>query len=385
MSEVEEWRDVEGYSRYRVSNLGEVLDTKEYRRMPQTINGGFWCTNLIRDDGAKVLAKVHRLVAIAFIPNPENLYMVEHLESRDDNSVGNLRWKPKKVKDVKEPREEPTLNFNNTTYTYKEFSETTGCEISKLRSRLNSGWSARECFTGIKEFKGSGHQTETHWFPTKDSYDAAISESMREQLVVERLEKLALKATVRAERKAKIHHGVGVFVNYPIKGIDGRKALRVYYVWQGIISRCYNPLHDSYERYGGRGVTVDERWHYFQEFAKWYIVQQERGMGNAHVNWHVDKDILFEGNLLYGPDTCCFVPEDVNVFFATLNAKGYSLHKGLFKVSLAIAGNKYQRCFSEEVDAISWYTKGKTKAAEILLWKYEGLLDERVVSKLQFV
>lgn len=382
---IEEWRDVEGYSRYKVSNLGEVLDTREDRKMPQTVNGGFWCTNLFRDDGVKVLAKVHRLVAIAFIPNPENLYMVEHIECRDDNSAGNLRWKPKKVKEVKQPKEEPTLNFNNTTYTYKEFSFLTGCEISKLRSRINSGWTPRECFTGIKEFKGSGYQTDTHWFPNKESYEQALGAARRETLEVERKEKLATKSLARAERKAKIHHGVGVFVNYPIKGIEGRKASRTYYVWQGIISRCYSPLHDSYERYGGRGVTVDERWHHFQEFAKWYVIQQERGIGNAHINWHVDKDILFEGNTVYGPETCCFVPDDVNTFFATLNAKGYGLYKGLFKVSLSIAGNKYQRCFRDEQDAAIWYSRGKTKAAEMLLWKYEGLLDDRVVDRLKSV
>jgi hypothetical protein len=381
----EEWREIEGFSRYKISSEGRVWDTRDERDIPQVVNGGFCCVNIHSDIGVKTLGKVHRLIAIAFLPNPENLHLVAHRDrNKLNNIISNIFWKPKKIVQEKIPVEVKLVDFRGIQYTYSEFATLCKCSVDLLRRRINTqGWTTLECFVGRAEFKGEGYQTDTHWFPDKGEYESAISATKRDQLLSDRQDKLITKAIARAEKKAKIHHGVGVFTNYPIKGIEGRKATRAYYVWQGIIARCYSPLHDSYGRYGGRGTTVDERWHHFQEFAKWYVVQQERGIGNVHVNWHVDKDILFDGNLVYGPDTCCFVPEDVNTFFTKLDAIGYSLHRGAFRVSVTIAGNKYQRGFNTEEDATTWYRRGKTKAAELLLWKYEGLLDSRVTDKLQ--
>lgn len=380
---IKEWKEVEGFSRYEISTSGVVREVKSLREMPQPFNNNFYCVNLVGDNGIKVLCKVHRLVAITYIENPENAHNVVHKDGdRSNNSVGNLFWKPKKVKEVVE-KEVKTLTFQNRTYTYDEFSKAVGCEISTLRCRLKSGWSVRECFTGIKEFSGQGYEDELYWYPTKGEYeDRAVKVRILEQQTI-REQKNIDKATKRAERKAKVHHGFGIFVNYPVRGIEGRKATRVYYVWQGIIARCYNPNHQSYSRYGGRGCTVSEKWKHFQDFAIWYQEEQKRGMGNAHINWHVDKDILVEGNLEYGPDNCCFVPDDVNTFFAGMgDNKGFTFYKGLYNSSVMIFGNKHQRSFKSEQEAVDWYWQGKSQAAKLLIWKYGSLLDSRVVERL---
>ena len=41
---------------------------------------------------------------------------------------------------------------------------------------------------------------------------------------------------------------------------------RTYNSWRGMKDRCNNPNHTSYERYGGRGITVCERWNSFENF-----------------------------------------------------------------------------------------------------------------------
>lgn len=54
----------------------------------------------------------------------------------------------------------------------------------------------------------------------------------------------------------------------------------------------------------------------FQEFAEW--CQSEYGYMNVEQNgrfWQLDKDILVSGNMVYSPDTCCFVPNRINSVF----------------------------------------------------------------------
>jgi hypothetical protein len=380
----EVWKVVEGFSMYGVSSLGQIRDftTKELR--PLVLNGGFLCTNMYNDSGKKVLCKVHRLVASNFLDNPENAHNVVHKDGcKENNSVGNLYWKAKITK-VTTPKQERAYNWFGDTKTASEISTLTGTSEEVIKRRYYMGWSCVEVKLGYKMYTESGYQNETHWFPTKSQMEEHEMLKRFEENEKIRLERLSAKALARAEKKAQVHCGFGVFVNYPIKGIENRKTTRTYYVWQGIISRCYNPNHDSYARYGGRGCTVSEKWKHFQDFASWYEEQQKRGIGNAHVNWHVDKDILFEGNLEYGPDTCCFVPDEVNTFFVLVNdsVKGYFLNKGRWTASITIFGNKNQRGFDTEEEARNWYKQGKSNAAKLLMWKYGGLLDQRVMDKL---
>lgn len=101
----EEWRDVPGYEGlYQVSNLGNVRSvgrcitdthcTRRFsgRRLKQFVNRGYKVVTLSKQGVLKQI-KVHRLVAEAFIPNPESYPEVNHKdENKANNLVGNLEW-----------------------------------------------------------------------------------------------------------------------------------------------------------------------------------------------------------------------------------------------------------------------------------------------------
>src|SRR4051812_1318133 len=46
----------------------------------------------------------------------------------------------------------------------------------------------------------------------------------------------------------------------------GMRHTPEYRTWMSMMTRCYNPNHDSYQHYGGRGILVCERWHKFEHF-----------------------------------------------------------------------------------------------------------------------
>lgn len=99
--EGEEWKPVVGYENlYKVSNLGRVISTQFHGRegcklMSLSVGKAGYLFVKIRDwkRNIAVSLPVHRLVAEAFIPNPENKPQVDHIDTVvTNNNVNNLRW-----------------------------------------------------------------------------------------------------------------------------------------------------------------------------------------------------------------------------------------------------------------------------------------------------
>lgn len=83
----EEWKLVEGTEDYYISSLGRFKKGKKFRKTTPNKEG--YCTCNI----GKNKYLVHRLVAKAFVPNPDNFPIVDHIDGcKTNNNKDNLRW-----------------------------------------------------------------------------------------------------------------------------------------------------------------------------------------------------------------------------------------------------------------------------------------------------
>lgn len=93
------WKDIEGYEGlYQVSNTGRVRSlnykrTGKTKVLKQGTDKDDYKKVVLCKDGKNKVYLVHRLVALAFIPNPNNYPMINHKdENRINNAVWNLEW-----------------------------------------------------------------------------------------------------------------------------------------------------------------------------------------------------------------------------------------------------------------------------------------------------
>ena len=94
-----------------------------------------------------------------------------------------------------------------------------------------------------------------------------------------------------------------------VNGVRKRKLAwycHYYQTWKNMIMRCYSPkFQEKWPTY--KGCSVSEEWKIFSNFKLWMECQDFEGK-------QLDKDLLFEGNKVYGVETCAFVSKAVNMF-----------------------------------------------------------------------
>ena len=106
-------KDIENFEGlYAVTSCGKVWSYKSKRFLtPQADKDGYLRICLCKD-GQKKMCRIHRLVAEAYLPNPEGLPQVDHIDNiKTHNYLNNLQWITKKD-NVRKGRNKPILQYD---------------------------------------------------------------------------------------------------------------------------------------------------------------------------------------------------------------------------------------------------------------------------------
>lgn len=80
--------EIPTYPGYYISEDGDVMNSEGKILKQNKAKDGYWRINIGNNT-----PRIHRLLALAYIPNPTNLPMVDHIDrNRENNSLFNLRW-----------------------------------------------------------------------------------------------------------------------------------------------------------------------------------------------------------------------------------------------------------------------------------------------------
>lgn len=158
---------------------------------------------------------------------------------------------------------------------------------------------------------------------------------------------------------------------------------KIYTSWQNMIKRCYNEkIQEKQASY--KDVIVCEEWKCFQNFAEWY---EDNYNYETMQGWHIDKDILVKGNKIYSPETCCFVPLEINSLFVK-NKKvrgGYPIgihkYKKRFVAQINKRDNKKRNhigVFDTPEEAFQAYKVAKESRIKEVAEEYKDQIDPKV-------
>ena len=178
--------------------------------------------------------------------------------------------------------------------------------------------------------------------------------------------------------------GVGFFGVGPYTGkisFGSSINTKEYSHWSCMLTRSYCPKYqEKFPTY--LTCSVDPQWHNFQEFAEWCQWQ----IGFTDENSVLDKDLLFQGNKIYSPETCVFLPPKLNNLIVSQVRNGKDTPAGVsfqessqkYIVSCAIDGkNKNLGRYKCPVEAFSVYREFKENLVKEKAYEYRDKIDDR--------
>lgn len=163
-----------------------------------------------------------------------------------------------------------------------------------------------------------------------------------------------------------------------------------YRKWRTMLSRCYSKNYQANQP-TYIGCSVCEDWLLYSNFKKWHDEHYVEG-------YELDKDLLFRKNKIYSPNTCCYVPKEINTLLLScrgargdtpigvhrkVGGRGVKYHAAM---SNYINGRRvsYLGSFDTPEEAFSVYKSAKEKRIKEVAQNYysKGLITKRVYDAL---
>ena len=180
--------------------------------------------------------------------------------------------------------------------------------------------------------------------------------------------------------------GFGIIGTENVRDNEG-VILETYRKWESMIGRVYSKSvkTDVNNPYFSTSISEDFRW--FKDFRSW--CEKQIGFGNQ--GWHLDKDILVKGNKVYSPETCCFVPVELNSLLVNSRAtRGefpvgvyYDASRSKFQSHIRMHGKRrHLGRFVTPEEAFYAYKQAKEDYIKEVAELYKDQIDIRVYEAL---
>ena len=188
--------------------------------------------------------------------------------------------------------------------------------------------------------------------------------------------------TICRTKRDEIVFGIGI---NDFKDQIHRRTIQYqcYTTWNSMIRRCYSKVfHQKVNTY--QDCTVCDEWLLLSNFKEWFDENYIEG-------YALDKDILVKGNKVYSPDTCCFVPSEINALLTKRQN-----YRGDYPIGVTKNGNKFYSylnkkdkrikigSFNDSINAFFAYKTAKEQYVKDLATSYfnNGKITKKVYESL---
>lgn len=189
------------------------------------------------------------------------------------------------------------------------------------------------------------------------------------------------KGTIKNPYEKSVYN-IGYLGEGKYKSKVNNKKTKQYKSWIAMFQRCYNIKCLEY-RPTYIECTICEEWHSFQNYGKWfdnnyYEIENEK--------IEIDKDILTKGNKIYSPETCVFVPQNINKLFTKHGRKRglypigvyYRKNNNKYRSQCCNNGEKYLGDYNTPEEAFLVYKNYKEKIIKNIADNYKNIIPEKL-------
>lgn len=105
---MEIWKNIPNYDLYQASNYGNIKNIKKNNILKLSLINSYYSVSLYNNDNKRICKRVHYLIALTFLPNPENKLTVNHKDHNTmNNSLENLEWYTQKEQNAHKKKVAP--------------------------------------------------------------------------------------------------------------------------------------------------------------------------------------------------------------------------------------------------------------------------------------